>query len=242
MTVNSFLPTCIAFCLLANTFPSIAFGDIIVGPTEIDGTADDWLTNSVAKPNDIDFDNIYGSFGAIHFTVTTTGAMGFIGSGAQFQNTGYSEIDSLRDGGLSDEEAGIALSAYAFAVNAEVAATDTLRIGVMHDVLTAAENADDFGWSVQLVGLTGANAGVTVESSVLPTGNGIVDIVFFDVTGGVSAGDQFQLNGVSNDGRVQDPYISSVTLDVGPTSVPEPGTILMFGLVGIGLASKRVRS
>ena len=241
MNFNSFVPLSIFLLLLGLSAQGPAYADFIVGPTEIDGTANDWLTSSVAKPNDIDGDNILGSFGAIHFTVTTTGAMGFVGSGAQFQVGGYSQIDSLRDGGLSDEEAGIALSTYTFAVNAEVAATDTLRIGVMHDVLSAAEHAADFGWSVQLLGITGANTGVTVESSVLPTGNGIVDMVFFDVTGGVAAGDQFQLNGVSNSGRVQDPYISSVTLDVGPTSIPEPTSLLIFGLAGIGLLHKRVR-
>jgi|GEM_PF-1479699 len=186
---------------------------IAVGPVEIDGTGDEWLTSTTLKPNDIDGDNIYGTFGAIHFRQTTAGALTYVSSGTQFNSAGYRLIDNLSGG--ADTQAGIALSQFDFRVTTAVASTDTLRIGVMHDVLSAGEWAADFGWSVQLLGVTGANAGLTATSTVLPGGNGMPDMVFFDVAGGVAAGDEFRLVGVSNGGRGQNPYISSVTLDVG---------------------------
>ena len=82
----------------------------------------------------------------------------------------------------------------------------------MHDVLTPAEYANDFGWSSKITQTAGTGTGNTVTSSILPVGNGIVDMVFFDLTD-VAAGDKFRIEGVSNNGRAINPYIAPVSFD-----------------------------
>lgn len=217
-----------------------------------DSTVNDWRTTSTAKPMDPDGDNLYGTHGAVHWTVAGVNEFlagspspgwsyqGETGAG-QFNNAAYAQIDSAANP-LVNTGAGIAAVAGTFTFEmtgiAGTYAGKTLRIGVMADVLSAVEWAADTNKSfrlVQTVGGTGDSGVITLRGGA--AGNGQPELYFFDVSG-VNPGDRFQIVTGSTAPSGQVGYIGPVTWDLY-TAVPEPSSALLGGLALLGFARRR---
>lgn len=143
----------ILFSLLAAA-PAGAASITYAGSVE-NNTVNEWRTASTAKPMDLDGDNIYGTHGAFHWLVASTGE--FAGGSAspgwaygggntfgQFRDpVNYAQIDTL--GGGPDSGAGIMAvqfgGTFVFEMTGTAAtyAGRTLRIGFMADVLSPAD-------------------------------------------------------------------------------------------------------
>ena len=89
--------------------------------------------------------------------------------------------------------------------------------------------------SIGLVELGGGGGLAEVAATV--NANATTDMYFFDVTGGVAAGTQFQVIADSGTGNYATHQL--VTLDV---AVPEPSSAALLGLGGLALMLRRKRS
>jgi hypothetical protein len=209
---------------------------------EIDGAAAPaWRTASVPKPNDIDGDNVYGTYAAVQWQVQgnySGSTISHITSGNQYRNA-YAAIDNLPDNGATDSAAGIALDEHTFQVNADLTGK-TLRVGVMRDVLTSGEQAADTFKGFTLQQTVGGSA-PSASSPQAPVGNGQPDMYFFDITD-AHIGDQYQILALNTVGGTssQEGYLSFVLWDVA-TTVPEPASFGILILTGFGLTARRVR-
>lgn len=239
-----------ALCALnAASAASISY----VGSVE-DSTVNDWRTASTVKPMDADGDNIYGTHGAVHWTIVGVNEFGAGSASAgwhyggevsfgQFNNAAYAQIDNLSNPAV-DAGGGIGAvqnpGAFDFEMTGvpETYAGRTLRIGVMADILTSGEWAADTNKTFQLV----QTGGGTADSGVISlrggaAGNGQPEMYFFDVTG-VNAGNTFRLITGNSGASGQAGYLGPVAWDVY-TPIPEPSVALLAGLAGIGLMRRR---
>jgi len=221
-------------CLNAAT---IAFSGSVIDNSGNEVT--EWRTATTTKSMDADGDNNYGTFGAIAFGDTTIGAMTFIGAQTQTGPfPGYATIDDIDgspsadrqvrttsyNGGLTTD-----IAMYTFAVNTSVEAWETLRVGIGTDGL---DNGIFAPGSIGLKELGGGGG----LAEVAVTGNATIDMYFFDVTGGVSAGTQFQVFAdVGTNGYVTHQLVS---LDV---AIPEPSSAALLGLGGLAMLLRRRR-
>ena len=218
--------------------PVAAFGATVtyVG-SDIDSGAADWRTASVAKPLDLDGDNIYGTYCAVEWGLHgsyTPEAISYAGDGWQYGGReGYANIDLLTDP-VVDRFPGIVGDFHTFLIGTE--APGVIRVGVMHDVLGADETEMDtpLVYTLSHDGDESVTASVTTEQ-----GNMIPDIYFFDIAGAV-AGETYTVTFVddpSDGDRQIGLYASSFTWD----AVPEPATFVLFGM-GSLMLSRRKRS
>ncbi len=244
--------------------PRLSFFALVCAPVSVraaviayagsveNNTVNEWRTASVAKPMDLDGDNIYGTLGAVHWTVmgvnefpsgsTSPGwhYAGETGAG-QFRVAGYAVIDNLADP-ATNVEAGIAATGapgtFTFQMTGTAATYSgkTLRIGIMADVLAAAEWAADNGKTFRLTGSSGDSGLISLRGG--GAGNGQPEMYFFDVTG-VNPGDTFTITAGASPGG-QAGYIGPMTWDLY-TTVPEPSAALLAGL-GLALVARRRRA
>ncbi len=233
--------TTLAALLLAASL--VSAGTItFTGAVEDSATAtqvSDWLTPATAKTLDGDGDNIYGTHGRINFGDALVPDMAFIGSGAQITNAAYKQIDDANVP-AGKNTAGIALSslpgdrAYTFGINGLTGSDNTLRLGLMQNVLSAGENAADVGKVVTVtkVGAPTETLSFTLGDGGVTAGDGFLDMYFLDLTG-VSNGDQYDIF-VTDNG--QSGYVSGVSLDI---VVPEPATMSLLALGGIAMLKRR---
>ena len=223
-----------------------------VGSVE-NSTVNEWRTTSVAKPLDLDGDNLYGTLGAVHWTVTganqqpsgsPVAGWTYLGevSFGQFRNPDYAVIDNLALPG-TDTQGGIAAvqspGAFTFEMTGTAAtyAGKTLRIGIMADILGPTEWAADAGKAYQLdqlVGGTGTSGSIPLRAGA--PANGQPEMYFFDVTG-VNPGDTFRITAFPSPGGFPG-YIGPVSWDLY-TPIPEPSVALLGGAAALGLLRRR---
>ena len=195
----------------------------------------EWRTASTTKSMDIDGDNIYGTFGGIAFGAAEVGAMKYIGGQAQVGPfPGYATIDDINGGvdrqvkTTTNSQVGTTdIVMLTFELKTAVAADQILRVGIATDGLDGGQFAPGS------IGLSEVGGGG--DEVVAATGNKSMDMYFFDVTGGVSAGTQFQVfadSGTAN-------YVTHQFVSLDVTAVPEPSTTALLGLGGIALILRR---
>jgi hypothetical protein len=228
------LTSSIAMTCFANA-ATITYYDSVLNDTGSEVTQ--WRTSTTNKSMDIDGDNIYGTFGGIAYGDAVVGAMTFIGAQSQVGPfAGYATIDDI-NGGVDRQvrttsnsgAAGSDIVMYTFELNTAVAANQILRVGIATDGL---DNGSFAPGSIGLneVGGSGLAERVTVAD------NAIIDMYFFDVTGGVSAGTQFQV--FADSGTADFVTHQFVSLDV----VPEPSSAAaLIGLCSLALVLRRRR-
>jgi hypothetical protein len=226
----------VAAVVFAMSLVSAGQGAVITYVGSVEGPqAINWLDPSVTKTYDVVAgDNIYGTNGAINFTqygYYLTPGMNYVGSGAQYRNAGYALVDQLPLPSATLGLAGIAINTYQFQLSGT--SNDYLgklvRVGVMQDVLGAAENAADYGKTLRLTGPGGGDSGlISVRGG--GAGNGVPEMYFFDIYG-VNGGDVITISAPNGPG--QSGYVGPVSVDIG--AVPEPGTFVMLGLGALGL-------
>ena len=201
----------------------------------------EWRTSSTTKSLDADGDGIYGTFGGIAFGDDLFGAMGFVSAQPQVGNagSGYVIIDDVTIGDpdrmvrtTTNNQIGTSdIVMYTFAVNTSVETWETLRVGIGTDGLNGAQ------FTPGSIGLAEVGIGGGLDEISI-TANNTIDMYFFDVTGGVAAGTQFQVFadvGTNN-------YVTHqlVTLDVAV--VPEPSSLVMIALGALTLGIRRRRA
>ena len=217
-------------------------------------TVNEWLTASTAKSMDIDGDNVYGTFGAVHWTILganqqTSGSSvpgwAYLGetSFGQFRNPDYAVIDNLASPS-SDTQGAIAAvqspGVFTFEMTGTPAtyAGRTLRVGVMADILGPTEWAADTGKAYQLVqtvGGSGDSGLITLRGGA--AANGQPEMYFFDVTV-VNPGDTFQIIALGTPGGSFPGYIGPMSWDLSDP-VPEPSSALLAGVALLGLTRRR---
>lgn len=198
----------------------------------------EWRTSSTTKSLDADGDNIYGTFGGVAFGDAVVGAMDFISAQSQVGNagSGYVIIDDINGGTdrmvrtTTNNQVGTNdIVMYTFELNTSVEAWETLRVGIGTDGLNGAQ------FTPASIGLAEVGAGGGLDE-VSITANSTVDLYFFDVTGGVAAGTQFQVFAdIGTDNFVTHQL---VTLDV---AVPEPSSAALLGFGGLAMLLRRRR-
>lgn len=213
-------------------FIAAAQGSVVsyVG-ADLDGGAANWRTDSVAKPLDLDGDNIYGTYAAVHWTIVGNYApetIGYVGTGFQYGGTdGYVTTENLADPS-QEVFASIIGGFHTFSIGSE--APSVIRVGVMHDCLTEGEAAADEPMTLSLaLDSDPENTIVTIETE---QGNHMLDIYFFDIVG-AAAGETYTISGIDRTGQVA--YHGPITWD----AVPEPMSMLLMGIGGLGLLRRR---
>jgi hypothetical protein len=227
-----------------------------VGSVE-DSSVNEWRTATTPKPLDIDGDNIFGSFGAVHWTVAglnefpaASASPGWHYAGettfGQFRNPDYAIIDNPVTPG-TDIEGGIGAVQFPGTFTFEMTGTPetyagrTLRVGIMADILGAGEWAADSGKSYSLSQITGGTSDsgpITLRAGA--AANGQPELYFFDLTG-VNPGDVFRITAFPSPGGFPG-YIGPVTWDLG-AAIPEPSTsFLAAAAASSALLRRRRRS
>ncbi len=195
-----------------------------------------WRTASVAKPQDIDADNVLGTDG-YHVVNRPAVLPAYVGSttilGSVFPgNGGYTQLDdplampgTFQSGTITAAPGfGAAANLFQFTLNAQ-AAGRVIRVGLLVDNLDAeAFNPD----SLQLV----QTAPDSVSSAVVATtsaafNNRVADWVFFDIAAGASGG-TFAVRGVAgsnNEATVAGVAFDSATPLVTTTNNAGPGSL-----------------
>ena len=242
---NSLVVGC---CVLAGGGAAHAVTITYVGSVE--GTeVTDWRTSSTTKSFDVDGDNVYGTFGAIHFTVasenihptgSTNPGFSYINTtGGQFTNAGYSDVDHITNA-PTNTDAGLKSRSFRFSLtgDANTYVDQRVRIGIMNDILAPTEYAADNLKALRVVGVntTGNSGDISLRGGA--AGNGVPEMYFFDITG-MSAGDQFEIIGSINGVDFgTGAYVGPVSFDI--VEVPEPSGVLLCGLaVTAGLITRR---
>lgn len=193
----------------------------------------EWLTSTTAKTLDLDGDDVYGTAGQVHWGNASHGQgtfWGWVGSDFQYNpaNGSFSQVDKTGDPGVDMDAGIIGPGGFDFTI---IDSWTTVRIGVMHDVLTPGEYALDTDWFARI---TDVATGNFVESEVLPAANGVVDMVFFDLTN-VAAGSEYIVSGYRTIDTGQVAYLANISMD----AVPEPATMLLLGLGGLLIRRKK---
>ncbi len=202
---------CLAVILFTGVSMLQAAGIMFVG-SDIDGGAASWQTASVIKPLDADGDNIYGSWAAVHWKVIgkySDNTIVYVGSGSQYKNSGYPMIDNLANP-ATDTEAAIALNQHTFRIG--TAPPTIIRVGVMHDCLSQAENAADKPMGMRLK-LNSDPDHVFAECMTVQA-NWNPDIYFFDIYD-AQPGEIYTLECFNVGDRTQIPHLGPMTWDAG---------------------------
>jgi hypothetical protein len=222
---------------------TIAYVNNVVG-----NEVTDWRTTSTNKSLDIDGDNFYGTYAAVNWTQGATNEQGgapstpgwaYIAGGGQFTNAGFTDIDHITNF-PTDGDAGIITDSFTFELTgtASTYLGQTVRIGVMQDMLSAGERAADTFKGLQFVQTAGAGSGNSGIISVRAgaAGDGVPEMYFFDITN-VTAGDRFQILALNDVGgsATQAGYLGPISFDV----VPEPSTALLSALGLLALLRRR---
>jgi hypothetical protein len=239
----------IAMAVVALTFTAKAPGATIAYFNQVEGNeVTDWRTTSTNKSLDIDGDNFYGTYAAVNWGQGSTNEQGaapstpgwaYIAGGGQFTNAGFTDIDHITNF-PTDGDAGIILGSFTFELTgtASTYLGQTVRIGVMQDMLSAGEWANDTFKGLQFVQTVGAGSGDSGIISVRAgaAGDGVPEMYFFDLTN-VTAGDQFQILALNGQGgpATQAGYLGPISFDV----VPEPSTALLGALGLLALLRRR---
>lgn len=229
------------------TLGSVARAATVTYAGSIEGTqVNEWRTTTTTKTMDIDGDHVYGTFASVQWTVAGlneypagSGSPGWHYAAGAAQYGGYAtQLD--RNAGGADVGASIMLTQFGFEMTGTPAtyAGQTVRVGIMADMLNSAEWAGDQNKGYRLVQTVGGGG----DSGVVSlrgggAGNGVPEMYFFDLTG-VNPGDTFRLdalNNVSGAGQTQAGYLGPVSWDI----VPEPAVTLLGGLGMLGLLRRR---
>lgn len=238
------LTTITGMLCLSAILSSAEAATIVTATSVVDNSGNEvteWRTASTTKSADIDGDNIYGTFGGIAFGDIVYGAMTFISAQKQVGPfAGYATIDDVTIGDpdrqvrttTNEGATGTDIVMYTFGLNTSVEAWETLRVGIGTDGLNSGVFAPG---SIGLVELGGGGGLAEVAATV--NANATMDMYFFDVTGGVAAGTQFQV--IADSGTGNHVTHQLVTLDV---AVPEPSSAALLGLGGLALMLRRKRS
>lgn len=245
------LPLAIAFAANASAATIASVGDVTGSQVT------DWRTTTTTKTLDIDGNNRYGSYGAVHWGVATANLQtlgsttpgiaitrAITGTGT-FTGAGYTDIDHINNF-PADTDAGIAHGIPAATLIIELTGTastyvgQTVRVGIMHDFLALGERAGDTFKGLSIVQTLGGSG----NSGVIPVrgglgGDGVPELYFFDITNAV-AGDRFELRGLNNVGGTSGAaaasgYLGPVSFDV----IPEPSVALLGGLGMLCLLRRR---
>ncbi len=185
-----------------------------------------WLTPTTAKTYDIDGDNIYGSYCAVQYRVVGTfvsTGISFVSSGTQYRQPEYTLINDLMDATQGNVGPGAVVNnsptnsnsslcnagQVTFQVNQDLTGS-VLRVGVMEDILGAAEYPRDTHKGVHIVQTTGGSTWSAVVP--LPNSNHQPEMVFFDIVN-AKAGDRYLIEEMRQIGNVD-----SITWVVGPVS------------------------
>lgn len=216
---------------------TIAYTDSVLDNSGNEVT--EWRTSTTTKSLDADGDNIYGTFGGIAYGDAVFGAMDFVSAQPQVGNagSGYVIIDDVTIGDpdrmvrtTTNNQVGTDdIVMYTFELNTTVEAWETLRVGIGTDGLNGAS------FSPGSIGLAEVGGGGGLDE-VSITANNTVDLYFFDVTGGVAAGTQFQV--FADVGTNNFVTHQLVTLDV---AVPEPSSVALLGIGGLAVLLRRRR-
>lgn len=246
------LPTAAALSLAAAASHAASIG--FVGSVE-NSSVNEWRTATTPKPLDIDGDNIFGSFGAVHWTVAglnefpaASASPGWHYAGettfGQYRNPDYAIIDNPVTPG-TDITAGIGAVQFPGTFTFEMTGTPetyagrTLRIGIMADILGPGEWAADSGKSYSLSQISGGTSDsgpITLRAGA--PGNGQPELYFFDITG-VNPGDVFRITAFPN--LVGFPgYIGPVTWDLS-SPIPEPSTSFLAAAAASSILLRRRR-
>jgi len=196
-----------------------------VGTLTNSAEAVNWLTPATNKTYDIDGDNKYGSYCAVHWRVLgtyTASSLSFIGSGGQYKQPEYPKINNLADATMgnvgpgvlinnnpTNDNASIALTQHTFQINEDLTGK-VLRVGVMEDILGPAEYPRDTHKGVRLVQTVGGSDWSVVVP--LPNADGKPEMVFFDIVG-AQVSDQYRVEEVRDVGGTD-----AITTYVGPVS------------------------
>jgi hypothetical protein len=225
----------VAALLAASQGASLAANISYVGLLTDSQEVVNWLKPSTPKTYDIDGDNKYGSYCAVHWTIAGTysaSTLSYAGSGGQYKQGEYPDINSLASatsGGPGsgpaalvndtpiNTDSSIALFNHTFTVNADLTG-HTLRVGVNMDNLGAVESANTVNRGVRIRQVTGSSTAATALAPV-PDANVVADMVFFDIQD-ATTGDQFIIENIMHVGGVQliTPHIGCVAWDTNLTA------------------------
>ncbi|MBN8458356.1 MAG: hypothetical protein J0M04_11030 [Verrucomicrobia bacterium] len=211
----------------------------------------EWRTTTTVKSLDIDGDNQYGTYGAVTWTVGSTGeqpltssnpgwAYGAGVSYGEFINGAYADIDHVTSPGNNSDTGIYAVQwggtfIFEMTGNASTYTGMTVRVGFMADVLSPAEWAADNSKTFRLLQTTGGSGDSgTISLRGGSAGNGVPEMYFFDISG-LTAGNRFQIVTDAPGNGGQPGYIGSVSWDV----VPEPSAALLGGVGLLGLLRRR---
>lgn len=218
-----------------------------------------WSSAATVKSQDIDGNNIYGSdgyiimntandtggtsavlFSALASSPSYTSAISYTGAGAGSSGSFNGSEDALApDGvaivnvgyaGLDGSSADAIQELFSYTMNRDMAAGETIRVGVIADSLGDPS-----------IGITSLRmvAGATNADATMVTNdhNGSMDMYFFDITG-LSNGDDIEIWGSNGTGNTR-ATIGGVTFDSIVTPVPEPSSTALLGLGGLALILRR---
>jgi hypothetical protein len=248
LAIVAFASALVLSGLTANAATISSAGSVV---DDAGGQVTFWKTTSVGKSLDSDGDNVFGTLADLMYTIRYKNGgtlFSFDGSDPQVGPfPGYAQVDdpngepypntshglipvrTTTDNGATGT--GNAHDMFIFTVL--TAGTPDFRLGIANDGL------DNAGYSSASVGLRQvagpSNTGATANLSA--TANNVIDMHFFDVRG-AQIGDQFAVWGIGGAfGYVTHSIVTWDTL--GPVTIPEPASLGMLGLAGLGVISRR---
>jgi hypothetical protein len=229
------LASFIAMTGFANAATITYFNSVL---DDADSEVTEWRTATTTKSMDIDGDNIYGTFGGIAYGDAAVGALAFVSSQKQISFPAYTAVDDINGPGdktlfttTNNAAGGTNIVMFTFRVTTAVAASDYMRVGIGIDGLDAISTAPA---TIGLVEVLGSG---TAEQAIA-TANNTIDMMFFDVTGGIAAGTEFQVIADAGAGN----YVTHQFVSLDVAAVPEPSSAAaLIGLCSLALVLRRRR-